>query len=347
MPRLKRQDRGRSIMGDHSLLGPWVRRFLLEHLVAERNLSRNTQVSYRDTLTLLLPFVSRQAAVPIDRLAVHDVSADRVRQFLDHIERDRGCSGVTRNQRLATIHSLVRFVGMRSPEYLDWCSQIRSVPFKKVAKTVIGYLDKPEVNALLRAPDRSTILGLRDYALLLFLYNSGARADEAASLRVSNLQLGTSPSVRILGKGNKWRVCPLWPVTVATMRPLVAKRGADEHVFLGRTRDPITRFGVHRIVKAYATEAAKAVDSMQGKRISPHSIRHTTAVHLLRAGVDINTIRAWLGHVSLNTTHVYAEVDLDMKAKALACVDITDLPAAARTKSSANSATIMNFMKQL
>jgi len=334
-------------MRDHSLLGPWVRRFLLEYLVAERNLARNTQVSYRDTLILLLPFVSSLAAVPIDRLAVHDVSADRVRTFLDHIERERCCSGVTRNQRLSTIHSLARFVAMRSPEHLDWCSQIRSVPFKKVAKTVIGYLDKPEVEALLRAPNRGTILGSRDHALLLFLYNSGARADEAASLRVSNLQLGTSPSVRILGKGNKWRICPLWPVTVATLRPFVAEKGADEHIFLGRTRDPITRFGVHRIVKAHATEAAKSVDSMQGKRISPHTMRHTTAVHLLRAGVDINTIRAWLGHVSLNTTHVYAEVDLDMKAKALASVDITDLPAAARTKSSGKSAKIMNFMKQL
>lgn len=334
-------------MRDHNLLGPWVRRFLLEYLVAERNLARNTQVSYRDTLILLLPFVSGQAAVPIDRLAVHDVSADRVRAFLDYIERERGCSGVTRNQRLATIHSLARFVGMRSPEHLDWCSQLRSVPFKKVAKTVIGYLDKPEVEALLRAPNRRTSLGSRDHALLLFLYNSGARADEAASLRVSNLQLGTSPSVRILGKGNKWRVCPLWPVTVATLRPLVAEKGADEHVFLGRTREPITRFGVHRIVKAYATGAAKSVDSMQGKRISPHIMRHTTAVHLLRAGVDINTIRAWLGHVSLSTTHVYAEVDLDMKAKALASVDITDLPAGVRTRSSGESAKIMNFMKQL
>lgn len=333
-------------MRDHSLLGPWVRRFLLEYLVAERNLARNTQVSYRDTLTLLLPFVSRQAAIPIERLTVHDVSPDRVRAFLEHIEHERGCGVVTRNQRLGTIHSLARFVGTRSPEHLDWCSQVRSVPFKKAAKTVIGYLDKPEMEALLHAPDRRTSLGLRDHALLLFLYNSGARADEAASLRVSNLQLGTSPSVRILGKGNKWRVCPLWPVTVATLRPLVVGKGADDQVFRGRTGAPITRFGVHRIVTTYATAAAKLVESMQAKRISPHTLRHTTAVHLLRAGVDINTIRAWLGHVSLDTTHVYAEVDLEMKAKALASVDITDLPDA-RARSPEKLATIMNFMKQL
>ena len=333
-------------MRNHSLLGPWVRRFLLEYLVAERNLARNTQTSYRDTLTMLLPFVSRQAAVPIERLAVHDVSPDRVRAFLDHIERERGCGVVTRNQRLSTIHSLARFIGMRSPEHLDWCAQVRSVPFKKTAKTVIGYLDKPEVEALLRAPDRRTPLGSRDHALLLFLYNSGARADEAASLRVSNLQLGTSASVRILGKGAKWRVCPLWPVTVAALRPFVVAKGADDQVFCGRTGEPLTRFGVHRIVTACATAAAKGVESMQAKRISPHTMRHTTAVRLLRAGVDINTIRAWLGHVSLDTTHVYAEVDLDMKAKALASVDITDLPAA-RARSPGKSATIMNFMKQL
>ena len=207
-------------MRDQSLLGPWVRRFLLEYLVAERNLARNTQVSYRDTLTLLLPFVSSQASVPIERLAVHDVSVDRVRAFLEHIEQERGCSAVTRNQRLSTIHSLARFIGMRSPEHLDWCSQVRLVPFKKAAKNSIGYLDKPEVEALLRAPNRATTLGARDHALLLFLYNSGARADEAASLRVSSLYLGTSPSVRILGKGNKWRVCPLWPITVAALQPL-------------------------------------------------------------------------------------------------------------------------------
>ena len=333
-------------MRNHSLLGPWVRRFLLEYLVAERNLARNTQASYRDTLTMLLPFVSRQAAVPIERLAVHDVSPDRVRAFLNHIERERGCGVVTRNQRLSTIHSLARFIGMRSPEHLDWCAQVRSVPFKKTAKTVIGYLDKPEVEALLRAPDRRTPHGSRDHALLLFLYNSGARADEAASLRVSNLQLGTSASVRILGKGAKWRVCPLWPVTVAALRPFVVAKGADDQVFCGRTGEPLTRFGVHRIVTACATAAAKGVESMQAKRISPHTMRHTTAVHLLRAGVDINTIRAWLGHVSLDTTHVYAEVDLDMKAKALASVDITDLPAA-RARSPGKSATIMNFMKQL
>jgi integrase/recombinase XerD len=332
-------------MPDHNLLGPWVRRFLLEHLIAERNLSRNTQASYRDTLTLLLPFVSLDSRVPIDRLSVQDVSVARVRAFMEHLERIRGCGAVTRNQRLAAIHSLARFIGMRSPEHLDWCSQIRSVPFRKTTKAMIGYLDKHEVEAMLCAPDCRTTLGRRDHALLLFLYNSGARADEAASLLIGHLQLGTSASVRILGKGNKWRACPLWPTTAGALRPIIAGRSAETPVFLGRTGDPMTRFGVHRIVSAYAARVAERVDSMRGKRISPHTMRHTTAVHLLRAGVDINTIRAWLGHVSLDTTHVYAEVDLEMKARALASLDITGLhkPPGARPP----IPPIMEFLRRL
>jgi integrase/recombinase XerD len=192
-------------MKDESLLGPWVRRFLLEHLVTERNLSRNTQASYRDTLMLLLPFASRQGGGAIDRMTVEALTPAIVRKFLDHLERDRQCSDVTRNQRLATIHSLARFIGMRSPVYLAWCAEMRAVPFKKTAKTVIGYLEKAEMDALLNQPDRRTSLGARDYALLLFLYNSGARADEAAKLSVGDLQLGASPSVRLHGKGNKLR----------------------------------------------------------------------------------------------------------------------------------------------
>lgn len=312
-------------MADNSLLGPWVRRFLLEHVVAERNLARNTQISYRDTLTLLLPFASAQIGRPIDRMTVEDLSPAIVRQFLEHLERDRHCCGSTRNLRLSSIHSLARFIGMRSPVHLSWCSELRSIPLKKTAKTTIGYLEKAEMDMLLRQPDRRNALGARNYALLLFLYNSGARADEAARLTIDNLQLGTSPSVRILGKGNKLRICPLWPKTSSVLGRLVADRDANEAVFLGRTRQPMTRFGVHRAVTHYARLASSKIPSLVEKQVSPHTIRHTTAVHLLRAGVDINTIRAWLGHVSLDTTHVYAEVDLEMKAKALASVDISGL----------------------
>jgi integrase/recombinase XerD len=312
-------------MKDETLLGPWVRRFLLEHLVAERNLARNTQVSYRDTLALLLPFASKHGGRAIDRMKVEDLTPPVVRKFRDHLERDRKCSGTTRNQRLATIRSLARFIGMRSPAHVAWCTEIRATPFKKTAKTGIGYLEKAEMDALLARPDRCTALGDRDHALLLFLYNSGARAEEAATLTIDRLQLEAQSSVRLHGKGNKFRTCPLWPVTATSLSRLIAKRGKDEPVFLNRSNQPLTRFGIHRLVGHYAEQASRTVPSMATKRVSPHTIRHTTAVHLLRAGVDINTIRAWLGHVSLDTTHVYAEVDMEMKAKALASVDISGL----------------------
>jgi site-specific recombinase XerD len=331
-------------MKDECLLGPWVRRFLLEHLVAERNLSRNTQASYRDTLTLLLPFASRHGGGPIDRMTIEALTPAIVRKFLDHLERDRQCSEVTRNQRLATIHSLARFIAMRSPAHLAWCAEVRAVPFKKTAKTVVGYLEKAEMDALLNQPDRRTNLGARDHALLLFLYNSGARADEAAKLKVGDLQLGSSPSVRLHGKGNKFRICPLWATTTTSLSGLVGDRGKAEPVFRNRVSQPLTRFGIHRLVTHYANLTSNSMPSLASKRVSPHTIRHTTAVHLLRAGVDINTIRAWLGHVSLNTTNIYAEVDLEMKAKALASVDITGLNGAPQQK---KLPSLMAFLKGL
>src|SRR5580704_4179790 len=195
---------GERLMKNETLMGPWVRRFLLEHLVSERNLSRNTQASYRDTLTLLLPFASEYSGRAIDRMTVEDLTPTIVRKFLDHVENVRGCSGVTRNHRLAAVHSLAKFIGMRSPLQIAWATDIRSIPFKKTAKNVIGYLERAEMDALLKAPDRRTVLGDRDHAILLFLYNSGARADEAAGLIIGNLlHLKAAPAVRILGKGNK------------------------------------------------------------------------------------------------------------------------------------------------
>jgi site-specific recombinase XerD len=306
-----------------STLGPWIRRFLLEHLVGECNLARNTRLSYRDALCLLLPFVSRNLHKEIDRLKVEDLSADQVREFLADLETGRHCSIATRNQRLAAIHALARFVGEHSPEHIAWCAQVRCVPFKKTARASIGYLDKPEMDALLAAPNRRNPQGQRDYALLLFLYNSGARASEAATLRIQDLHLAPS-FVRIVGKGGKQRDCPLWPHTVDALISLVGQRAPTEHVFLNRRRVPVTRFGIHTLVERHGLTAQERMPSMKDKRISPHSIRHSTACHLLRAGNDINTIRGWLGHVSLDTTNVYAEVDLQMKAEALAKCEIID-----------------------
>src|SRR5260370_9654755 len=212
---------GEHLMNDKTLMGPWVRRFLLEHLVSERNLSRNTQASYRDTLTLLLPFANEQSGRAIDRMTVEDLTPAIVRKFLDHVECVRGCGVVTRNHSLATIHSLPKSIGMRSPLHIAWATEIRSISFKKTSKNLIGYLERAEMDALLKAPDRRTALSDRDHAVLLFLYNSGSRAAEAAGLLVGNLHLNASPAVRILGKGNKWRLCSLWPATVAAVLPVV------------------------------------------------------------------------------------------------------------------------------
>ena len=311
-------------MTNETLLGPWVRRFLLEHLVGERNLACNTQRSYRDTILLFMPFVAGKVGKPVDRLAIEHVSADLVRLFLLDLEQSRGSSIATRNQRLAAIHAMARFVAEHSPEHIAWCGEIRAIRFKKTIKAVLPYLDKAEMDALLASPDCQTAQGRRDNALLLFLYNSGARADEAAHVTIADLDLAPPASVRIHGKGNKERCCPLWPATAHELTELVAYRGPRERVFLNRCGQPITRFGIHTLVERCVLKARRLMPSRPTKRVSPHTIRHSTAMHLLRAGVDINTIRAWLGHVSIDTTNVYAEIDLEMKAKVLAKCEISD-----------------------
>jgi site-specific recombinase XerD len=316
-------------MTDTALVGPWIRRFLLEHLVGERNLARTTQQSYRDTLRLLLPFIARRDHMAVDRLGIEDLSPDQIRAFLREVEEQRGCAVATRNQRLAAIRSLAQFIGLGSPEHVQWCGEVRAISFKRAPQSLIAYLEKAEMDALLAAPDQRTWQGRRDHTLLLFLYNTGARADEVAHVLIADLDLGHAPdrylsSVLIRGKGNKQRRCPLWARTVNELLPLVGNRAASEHVFLNRCGQPLTRFGIHGLVERYAASVAVTLPSMKKKRVSPHTIRHTTATHLLRAGVDINTIRAWLGHVSLRTTNVYAEVDLEMRAKALASCEIED-----------------------
>jgi integrase/recombinase XerD len=341
---------GRSdTMPNTDLLSPWVRRFLLEYLVAERNLARNTQKSYRDALQQFLPFIARAAHRRVEQLCVRDVSPARIRAFLQDLEKTRGCGIATRNQRLAAIHSLTRFIGLHSPEHLEWCGQIQAIASKKVAHPLIGYLEKDELDALLEAPDRRTAQGHRDYAVLLFLYNTGARADEVAHVRIGDLDLGAASSrdgsfVVLCGKGNKPRRCPLWPRTADELRPLIDRRAASQHVFLNRRGQPLTRFGIHALVERYATQVAMKLPSVAKKRVSPHTIRHTTATHLLRAGVDINTIRAWLGHVSLSTTNVYAEVDLEMKAKALVKCEIKG---SKRKKPWHTNSGLMEFLRTL
>lgn len=249
-----------------------------------------------------------------------------IKSFLSNLEENRKSSFSTRNQRLAAIHAFSKFVGLNSPEHITWYQEIHNIPFKKAKNRLINYLEKDEMDALLNAPDRKTSQGKRDYALLLFLYNTGARADELANLTIADLNIDSNKNnlhtVLIRGKGGKERRCPLWQHTVTELCSLISKRGQNDHVFINRCNQPITRFGIYAMVRRYVEKIAEKLPEIKRKRTSPHTIRHTAATHLLRAGVDINTIRVWLGHVSINTTNIYAEIDLDMKAKALACCEI-------------------------
>jgi integrase/recombinase XerD len=220
-------------------------------------------------LALLLPFACKRLKKAVDRLCTEDISADVIRDFLQYLEKERDCSIVTRNQRLAAIHALSRFIGERSPEHVAWCSEIRSVPFKKTLKPTMTYLEKPEMNALLDAPDRRTEQGQRDYALVLFLYNTGARADEAAHITIGDLDLAISPSVKINGKGNKIRYCPLWDLTARILAAQIPGRSPHEIVFLNRRGQPFTRFGINTLVKRNASKASHRMTSLRKKKSVP------------------------------------------------------------------------------
>ncbi len=228
----------------------WIKRFLLEYLISTRNLSKNTQQSYRDTFRLMLPFIANKIKKPIDKLLVEDISPDAIKAFLTDIETNRGCSLSTRNQRLASVHAFAKFVGLNSPECIEWCRQVQMIPFKKTKRTLITYLEKPEMDALLNAPDKQTEQGKRDYTLLLFLYNTGTRCNEAAQLIIENLNIPHAhkrdlSTVLIRGKGNKLRRCPLWQQTVTELSSLISGRDPSEHVFLNRLKQPLTRFGIY------------------------------------------------------------------------------------------------------
>ena len=255
-----------------------------------------------------------------DSILITDVTSEAIISMLDNVEQKRGCSIKTRNLRLSAFVALAKFVASNSPEHIEWCREIRNIPVKKAPRTLITYLEKEEMDALLETPDRNTVQGWRDYVLLLFLYNTGARAEEAASLQIKDLYMPKGkglPIVTITGKGSKKRRCPLWDNTRRELRSLIGKREPDDFVFINRLNQPMTRFGVYEMVTRHAMKLAEKMPAIKEKRVSPHTIRHTTATHLLQAGVDINTIRAWLGHVSVETTNIYAEVNMEMKAKAL------------------------------
>ncbi len=301
-----------------SVLGSWIKRFLIEYLPTERNLAVNTLKSYRDCLTLLLPFVASRCGKPVERLKVEDLSADRVTAFLGHLERERGCSVQTRNQRLAAIRSFARYVSVRDAALVEWAGSIRAISLKKTVRPRIAWLSTEDMEAMIAGPDRRSVTGRVEHALLLFLYNSGARATEAADLQVEDLHLpertGESARATIHGKGGKIRITPIWTRTAKALAALSGDRPPGcRSVFWSRHRKPYTRHGLIELVE----RAAARVPALEGQKITPHVLRHSCACHLLRSGVDLNTIRAWLGHVSLETTNIYAEVDLRAKEEAM------------------------------
>ena len=243
-------------MRDPRTLGPWLRRFLADYVVTERRLADNTHKGYRDSFKLLLPFISAKVRIPVDRLDVEHITPSRVLQFLAHLEENRSCSVQTRNQRLTAIRSFARFVASRDPARLAWCAQIRAITTKKAAPQPISWMTKDEMEALLAVPDRQTPQGRAEHALLLFLYNTGARVSEATRLQVDNLQIGRHGDnhalVTLCGKRDRIRQCPLWPRTEDALGELTRGRANGDPVFLSRHRKRYTRFGVYRLVERCA-----------------------------------------------------------------------------------------------
>ena len=277
-------------------VGPLLHSYFTDHLIAVKGLRPASVRSYRDTIRLLLIFTAADKGCKITRLRLGDLTFDRVLGFLRYLEQDRGNHVRTRNQRLAAVHSLFEYLASRDPELLGACQQVAAIPMKRTAPAETRFLEKDEVEDLLAGLPSCGRLALRDHALVLFLYNTGARVQEAADLRAGHLDLGEHPVVRLHGKGGKWRTCPLWRKTAGLLSLLLQSQGQppapDTPVFSARGQ-PLTRFGIYKIIRRHG---ARLDDPRTGRRVSPHIFRHTAAVHLLEAGVEVNVIRGWLGH---------------------------------------------------
>ncbi|MDQ2766159.1 MAG: site-specific integrase [Gemmatimonadota bacterium] len=285
-------------------------------------MSPHTVCSYRDAVTLLLRFLAELHDRDVVKLDFDDLSPDSIIAFLAHLEEDRHNTAATRNSRLAAIHSFARFAATNHPEHLELCQRVLAVPFKRARPRLVEYLEAREISAILDAPDRASPDGRRDHALMLTLFNTGARVQEILDVRPSDLQLVRPLQVRLRGKGRKERICPLWPRTVKVLRAFLTESGVEptstQQLFRNRRGEPLTRFGVRYLLRKHTEHATTAVKTLAAKRVHPHVIRHTTAVHLLQAGVDLVTIGHWLGHASVETTNRYAAVDLETKRAAVA-----------------------------
>ena len=301
-------------------VGVVVQGFFLDYLGQQKGLRQSSIRSYRDTLRLFLPFVANDARRPISRLQLGDLSLDRVLAFLRHMEQDRHNSVPTRNQRLAALRTFFEYLGRRSPEALHLCQQVAAIPTKRTPLPDTRFIAREEVDSLFERLPNIGRFALRDRVLLLFLYNTGARVQEVANLRVGHLMLERPPYVRLLGKGGKWRQVPLWKDTAAQRTVFLGRRASDPDaaVFVSSSGLPLTRFGIYKRVRHLTADVETTGSAGDSRRVSPHVWRHTAAVHLLEAGAEVNVIRGWLGHVSLNTTNRYAEITMRMKTEAMA-----------------------------
>lgn len=307
-------------------LGRDLVRFFQEYLTAQRGMSPHTIRGYRDALLLLLQFIAADAKRPVERLDIADLSVDRVARFLGFLESERRNGIATRNARLGAIHVFARFLAARAPEHLGSLQRVINLPFKRGAcEAPIEYLDRGEIDALLHSINRSNMRGRRDYALFALMFNTGARVQEMLDLRVRDVRLEPPCQVRLRGKGNKVRLCPIWPATARLLRDIVAERSVVDEptaalIFTNARGTGLTRYGVRYLLRKYIAAAADSAPTLLDKRLHPHSIRHSTAVALLKAGVDFATISQWLGHATLNTTMRYARADIDLKRQALSQV---------------------------
>lgn len=297
--------------------------FFHEWMVQQRNASVHTVRSYRDSWRLFLRFVAQRRKRTVAQLVLADLTASEVSAFLQHTEHERGDTIGTRNCRLAALHSFFGFVAGREPAAIAQCTAILQVPTKRAPIREPSYLEPDEVKAILAQPDRSTIEGQRDHVLLSFLYNTGARIQEALEVCPQAIRFDSPACVRLYGKGRKERVCPLWPETVWLVQSLLRRRprADDQPIFVNRYGLPMGASGVRFKLAEYVEAAASVAPTLKSKHVTPHSFRHATAIHLVAAGVDITVIRSWLGHVSLDTTNHYAQANLATKRKALERVE--------------------------
>jgi len=304
----------------HSIAN-FIKPFFSHYLPVQKGLAANTILAYRDTIKLLLCYAADTLKKSVEQLCVEDIDESIVLDFLEYLENTRGCSARSRNARLAAIRTLFGFIARKQPCLLLHCQSIRTIPLKRTQHKTVDYLEENEIQALLNAVDLNAPTGIRDNALLLLLYNTGARVSEIVQLKVADLRIDGVAQVNLLGKGSKDRSCPLWPETAAALQDYLKQRTtkdpATPQLFLNANDAPITRFGVRYIIGKYATTAKNQCPSIACKTVTPHTIRHTTAMHLLRSGNDVNMVSYWLGHADINTTHIYVEIDMEMKRRML------------------------------